>query len=391
MSYNETSLYASAAVIKSCAAPARTDLLIMQHVVPNTVNFIDLLLRNGFGIAAFICKPLSVHEPSFVELVKRGLTVIREEYAALEEGRLLDDLIGEAVRQAKARDRQLTIIDVGGYMRTALSRLTDIDRTVINGVVEVTTFGHHNYARSLPNVMVPVVSLARSPLKMAEAILVGDSAVVATDLILRKAGLMLQARAAGMIGFGAIGEPTALAAKAKGMRVVVHDTDPLKLARARLLGFEVSMEKASLFRNVDLVFASTGTRSVELVDLEGAKDGITLISVGSKGNEYDISGLAGIAASTRQLGEELVEYRLNNGKTLHAIRDGKAVNFYIQSCPDEAMDLVFAEQIACIEFLLGQRAMSVLHELPTTTHRVIATAWLDGPPDERAIDILAAE
>ncbi|MGR9179737.1 NAD(P)-dependent oxidoreductase (plasmid) [Rhizobium leguminosarum] len=386
MSYNETSLYASAALLESCVASTRTDLLIMQHIVPNTVNFVQLLLRNGFHIAAFIAKPLSVHEPSFQRLVDLGLRVIRKDYDALESDEFLDDLIAEAAEEARRRGHKLTIIDVGGYMRVALSRLREKDRGTINGVVEVTTFGHNNYTKWLPHLMAPVVSLARSPLKMAEAILVGDSAVVATDIILRKAGLMLQARSAGMIGFGAIGEPTAQAARAKGMRVIIHDTDPLKLALARLLGFEVAADKGHLLRNVDLVFASTGSRSVELSDLTGAKDGITIISVGSKGNEYDISGLADISVSKKELGEELVEYRLANGKTIHVIRGGKAVNFYIQSCPDEAMDLVFAEQIACVEFLLGQQPLAVLHELPAEVHRKIAQAWLSGPK----LDILAA-
>ncbi|NSZ09772.1 hypothetical protein G6M14_25715 [Agrobacterium tumefaciens] len=378
MSYNETSLYASAAVLETYVASTRTDLLIMQHIVPNTVNFVQLLLRHGFHVGTFIAKPFSVHEPSLLRLMALGLRVIREDYGALEAGDFLDRLIKEAANEARRRGRKLTVIDVGGYMRVALSRLSEEDRHTINGVVEVTTFGHNNYASWLSKMMVPVISLAKSPLKMAEAILVGDSAVVATDIILRKAGLMLQARAAGMIGFGAIGEPTAVAARAKGMRVIVHDTDPLKLTHAKLLGFEVTTDKGYLLGNVDLVFASTGTRSVELADLTAAKDGITVISVGSKGNEYDISGLADSASSTSELGEELVEYRLENEKTVHVVRGGKAVNFYIQSCPDEAMDLVFAEQIACVEFLLEPRALGILHELPPEIHRNIANAWLRG-------------
>ncbi|KSV75982.1 hypothetical protein N185_16170 [Sinorhizobium sp. GW3] len=391
MSYNETSLYASDRQLEDCVAKTRTDILMMQHVVPNTVHFVEHLLQHGFHIAAFIAKPLSVHEPSLKRLVNMGIRLVREDYATLEAGRLLDDLIEEAAAGAGRRGRQLTLIDVGGYMRVALSRLSEEAQAAINGVVEVTTLGHNNYAKWLSVLTVPVVSLARSPLKMAEAILVGDSAIVATDIILRKAGLMLQSRTAGMIGFGAIGEPTALAARAKGMRVLVHDTDPLKLSRAKLLGFETTMNKRYLLGNVDLAFASTGSRSVELADLTDARDGITVVSVGSKGNEFDIAGLEDLAVSVAELGEELIDYRLASGKSVHVVRGGKAVNFYIQSCPDEAMDLVFAEQVACIEFLLNRRELSVLHELPAEVHRKIAKAWLDGPQIGPKHTIVAAE
>lgn len=376
MAYAQSQLNAAESILQSYSALNAVDFFIMQHALPDTEKFIDMLHRNGNRVAAFVAKPLSADAATLDRIRAKKVRTILKSYAELEEGFLLDVEIRRAARAAKKRGRKLAIIDVGGYMIPAASRITVDDAKDIVGIVEVTTFGHNRYNNALDVLRIPIASLARSPLKFAEAFIVGDSAVTALDVILRSLGVMLQGKLAGMIGFGAIGEPTAEALRAKGMNVTVYDSDPKQLLRARLKGFQVALEKHDLIASADFILSSTGTRTISNTDFLAMRDNVTLASVGSKGNEFDVAGLTAIAARSEILSEMVTAYTLPNGRCIHLVRDGKAVNFHIQSCPDEAMDVVFAEQVACTNHLLGHRELGMVHLVPDEVHRKIAKLWL---------------
>ncbi len=65
-------------------------------------------------------------------------------------------------------------------------------RNIIHGVVEVTTFGHNRYLSSGLTFPFPVISIAKSRLKQAEAVYVGETVVQATEDMLREVGYVLK-------------------------------------------------------------------------------------------------------------------------------------------------------------------------------------------------------
>lgn len=352
-------------------------VIILQHILPDTRQFVRILKAAGFHVPLIVAKPNSIHAETMAGLASDGVRVECHPYAELERTDVLDRLVEEAALAAAMEGRRLVAIDVGGYFRTALSRLDERLRGLVIGTVEVTTFGHNRYVESLPDLKVPAMSLARSPLKCAEAHVVGDAAVTAADMILRRCGVLIQGRRAGVIGFGYIGEAIAEALKARGLSVSIHDRDPKKLLKASLRGYGIAVEKRQLLGDCDIVFSATGSRAVDYADLADARDGLTLVSAGSKANEFDIETLKRLSTKGRRHDEAVQEYVTGFGRRVRTLCDGKAVNFHIQSCPEEVMDVVFAEQLACcLHLASAPRALGVLHELPDDLHRDIACLWL---------------
>ena len=244
------------------------------------------------------------------------------------------------------------------------------------GCVEITTFGHNRYKGLVGRLRQPVISLAKSPLKNAEAQIVGDSAVVAMDMLLREKGSLFCGDEVGVLGFGSIGQATARALRAKGHRVSVFDKDATKLVAAKLEGFGVAGSKKCLLASCEYLFSATATRAVDTEDRCHFRDGLTLVSVGSKANEFDVQGLIA-AAEKRQLehdGISLLQFA--GGQSAKIVRMGKAINFRIQSCPDEVMDLVFAETLSCINALQDGLPVEKLNELSDKEQHMIASTWL---------------
>ena len=364
-------------IARSSRFAERTSVMILQHVLPDTRRFVKILVDSGFHVPMVVAKPNSVHAETLAGFAEDGIAVELHSYDTLETTDILDRLVEQAALSAALDERRLVLIDVGGYFGRALANLQPSIRQLILGVVEVTTFGHNRYRDYQSALQVPVISLARSPLKCAEAHIVGDSAVTAADIILRRYGVLIQGRRAGVIGFGFIGEAIAESLKARGLSVSVYDKDPKKLLRASLRGYQVGTEKTRLLAESDIVFSSTGSRAIDYADLAHAKDGLTLVSAGSKSNEFDMDNIRAFATACHRSDPALQEYQTSWGKRLRTLCNGSAVNFYIQSCPEEVMDVVFAEQLVCCQFLAeAPRELNQLHELGDDRHREIAALWL---------------
>jgi adenosylhomocysteinase len=75
----------------------------------------------------------------------------------------------------------------------------------------------------------------------------------------------------------------------------------------------------------------------------------------------------------------VTECKLQNGKTLFLLKNGEAINFLVQSCPDEVIDLIFAETIHCWKLLVDEErryAPGRIHRTPLHITDMIAKSWL---------------
>ena len=205
-----------------------THLLILQHALRDTCEFIKLAQKAGYSISTFIAKPNSLDSEAVVAIGNLGVRVIEEPYSVIEESEILDQILISEVDLCKKHKKRLVIVDVGGYFCAPIKRA---DKEVINhvaGIVEVTTFGHNRYISDQVNLPLPVISLARSPLKDGEAHHVGETVVQATEDLLRDAGLILNGKVFGVIGYGMIGSRIANALQKRGPVSYTHLTLPTK-------------------------------------------------------------------------------------------------------------------------------------------------------------------
>lgn len=374
--------------------------LILEHVLPTTVELVSLLQKEGGEVFGFIAKPYSIDDVALQDLKQLGIDPIREEnYKKLESSGKLGALLQAAQAASDTDKKKVVIIDVGGYFADPLARSTDLRH--VAGVVEDTTFGHNRYKSSMAKIAVPIVSVARSELKEIEARFVGKDAVAAMDLILRDPGVSISGRNALVIGYGMIGKNVARTLRRYDLKVSVYDRKETMCLRAHADGFAVH-KKSILLPKAHIIFSATGTEAIEgnppnavtyqeLV--ESCHRGVILASVGSRKSEFDIEELRKQRTYEEPLGRgkdkkgesTLVRYTLSNTKQIIVACDGSAVNFYHQSIPIEVLDLVFAEIItSCFRLLQNDATLGiglVNQSLPRDIDG-IAKEWLRLANDE---------
>lgn len=368
--------------VRNSAASKKVRILMMQHALRDTADFVKSLLECGFAVDGFLAKPNSIEQESLSQIESYGINVIREPedvrpYEWFEAVGNIDRILEISALKARRNLQKLVVVDVGGYFLEPLKRLRTKSLEHIAGVCEVTSFGHHRYANSSAALPVPVLSIARSPLKQAEAIFVGETVVQATEDVLRETGRVLQGKRCGVIGFGMIGKQIAHSLRKRGMNVSVRDADCLRGLEARLEGFEIDLSVEGTLSKSHVVFSATGKQAVSFKQIEKhAIPGAVFVSGGSRANEFDVVSLESLER-LEGLSDHLASHVFPNGKTIHLVNNGKAANFLKSGTPEEVMDIVFAELFCCIERLaISNGGEHLLSQLDEMARQRIAKSWL---------------
>ena len=368
-------------ISSSATSATKAKLIVMQHALRDTAVFLQALVDAGFVVECFLAKPNSIEVDYLSQIKEIARTTVTEPkgylpYQWYEEPGNLDGILVEVIEKAKADRRPVFIIDVGGYFAAPLRRLSEQELFYVKGVCEVTSFGHKRYLDQADGINVPVMSIARSPIKRAEAVFVGDTVVQATEDILRHEGKILRGRECAVFGFGMIGSEIGRCLKKRGQNVLVYEPDPLIALQAGLEGFDVVTDKQSALKNSEVVFAATGSRSISFADVNDyARNDVVLASGGSRANEFAVREL-----ETRSISQSAsrysTTYTLQSGKRIHLLNQGKAVNFLKSGTPEEIMDLVFAELFKCMEYVLGgSPKTNCVTELERHLQAELAFAW----------------
>jgi adenosylhomocysteinase len=356
-----------------------TRIILLEHILPTTEQFIQHINDTGAEIFCIVAKPYSIDAHVLARLQK--FRVISQPYHQLETTTVLDDLLKEAVEKSKEDNKQILILEVGGYFAKPLTRIDPDHCQFIAGVVEDTTFGHNRYKVDAPNIPVPIFSVARSPLKEIEARFVGTDAVSAIESVLRSCGISIAGRKALVIGYGMIGSNVAKALRNYGLTTCVYDKNDATNLRAYIDGFPVH-KKSELVGKADIIFAATADRALTWPEMEECKDNVILASVGSKNTEFDIETLEEQQIRRETLNSHLERFTTQKSKSIIVANNGTAVNFILPSLPVEILDIVFAEIFLCSILLLKQDRTrpeyppGELHVIPGTYLNEIAKDWV---------------
>ena len=359
---------------------ANSRILLIEHILPTTEEFINQITGAGADVSVIFAKPYSIDEEVFKRLSTR-FKVVRKTYEDLEDptAQIIDRYLVEALDKSKKDNKSIVLIDVGGYFSEPLLRLSghsEIRRIV--GVVEDTTFGHNRYLKSVQKLPTKVFSVARSRLKEIEARFVGRDAVIAADAVLRESGVMLSGRNALVLGYGMIGSNVARSLQAHDLTVSVYDKRDHKILRAYIDGFRIH-KKSELLKQADIIFSATAELALTYKEIEECKTGVILASVGSKDTEFDVRSVMDQSTRIAKHGRYLDEYVLPNSNSVRVIKDGTAINFLLPSIPIEVLDLVFSEIFICLMLLLKQEdqySMGVLNTATESHLNAVSLDWL---------------
>lgn len=190
------------------------------------------------------------------------------------------------------------------------------------------------------------------------------------DGIIRAANILLAGKTVVVSGYGWCGKGCALRAKAMGANVIVCEVDPLKALEAAMEGYRV-MPIAQAAKEGDIFLTVTGDKHViDVKHLLEMKDGAFVANAGHFDWEVNVSDLKAFATEIKQIRPSLQEYKLNNGKSVYVLAEGRLVNLVAaEGHPASVMDMSFANQALGIEFLVKNYG-KLENKLYTLPHEV---------------------
>jgi len=195
------------------------------------------------------------------------------------------------------------------------------------------------------------------------------------DGIIRGANILIAGKTVVISGYGWCGRGCALRAKALGANVIVCEVDPLKALEAAMEGYRV-MPIADAAKEGDIFLTVTGDKHVvDVKHLLTMKDGAFVANAGHFDWEVNVGDLRAYTTEIKQIRPSLEEYKLNNGKSIYVLAEGRLVNLSAaEGHPASVMDMSFANQALGMEYIVKNRSRleHKLYTLPETVDMDIA-------------------
>lgn len=212
------------------------------------------------------------------------------------------------------------------------------------------------------------------------------------DGIIRSTNILLAGKTVVVVGYGWCGKGTALRSRGMGANVVVTEIDPVRAIEAAMDGFRV-LPMAMAAPVGDLFITVTGNKHVIRGEhFEVMKDGAIVCNSGHFDIEIDLKTLRAMANEVKQVRNFTEEYRLNNGKSIVVLGEGRLINLAAaEGHPSAVMDMSFANQALACEYLVKNKGnlKPGLYSIPTEVDREIARLKLQAMGI--AIDTLTPE
>ncbi len=202
------------------------------------------------------------------------------------------------------------------------------------------------------------------------------------DGICRTTNLIVASKTVVVAGYGWCGKGVAMRAKGLGGRVIVTEVDAVRAMEAVMDGFSVMpMDEAAALG--DLFVTVTGCSDVITpAHFLKMKDGAILSNAGHFDVEVDVAGLKKLAVSSYLARNNIWGYRLENGRTLFLLAEGRLVNLAAgDGHPAEIMDMSFAIQALSAKYLvekhgeITEKIICVPREIDERVARLRLAAW----------------
>lgn len=195
------------------------------------------------------------------------------------------------------------------------------------------------------------------------------------DGIVRATNILLAGKTLVVAGYGWCGKGTALRARGMGANVIVTEIDPIKAIEAVMDGFRV-LPMAEAAPQGDIFITVTGNKHVIRGEhFDAMKDGAIVCNSGHFDIEIDLKSLKSKAAEVKNVRPFTEQYKLNSGKSVVVIGEGRLVNLAAaEGHPSAVMDMSFANQAMACEYLVKNKGKLApgLHSIPVEVDQEIA-------------------
>lgn len=356
------------------------------HITTETANLALTLAAGGADLRLCASNPLSTQDDVAAYLVGEcGISV----YAIKGED---EETYYRHIQAALDHKPQILIDDGGDMTYTLHKERPELLEGVIGGG-EQTTTGlkrlREMAAAGALHYPILAVNDAMSKCLFDNRYGTGQSTI---DGIVRATNILLAGKTFVIAGYGWCSRGIAMRARGMGANVIVTEVDPLRALEALMDGFRVMpmLEAAKLG---DIFVTSTG--NINVLDRQHfslMKDGAILANSGHFDVEINIPALEEMATGSRRVRHLVDEYRLEDGRRLYLLGEGRLVNLAVaEGHPASVMDMSFANQALGVEYLVkcGGNLENRVYPVPEKIDREVARLKLTSMSIE--IDSLTSE
>ncbi len=316
------------------------------HVTTETANLMITLKAGGAEVYLTASNPLSTQDDVAASLVEDyGVPV----FAIHGEDR---DTYYSHIKAVLSKKPNITMDDGADLISTLHKEMQDLIPNVYGGTEETTTGVIRLKAMAQKGqLMFPVIAVNDAYTKhlFDNRYGTGQSTI---DGILRATNRLIAGSTFVVAGYGWCGKGVAMRAKGMGAEVIITEIDPLKALEARMDGFRV-MPMSEAAKLGDFFVTVTGNKNViDKHHFEVMKDGAIVCNSGHFDVEINVSALQQMSVETRQIRENVKEYRLRDGRRIYLLAEGRLVNLAAaEGHPAQVMDMSFANQALSAEYI----------------------------------------
>ncbi|NOR77313.1 MAG: adenosylhomocysteinase [Methanophagales archaeon] len=322
------------------------NVMACLHVTVETANLILTLRAGGAEVALTAANPLSTQDDIAAALASFGVRTYA--YRGESDSEYYDYL------KYALEIEPTVVLDDGGDAITKLHTMDEKTRKNVMGTCEETTTGViRHQARAKENKLgFPVIAVNNAETKMMFDNRYGTGQSTLHG-IMNATNILLAGRVLVVGGYGWCGRGVALRAKGLGSNVIVVEANPRKALEAVMDGYRVMpMREASKIGDVFV----TATGDISVIRGEHfalMKDGVILANTGHFNVELNVNDLEEMAVAKKEIKENVVEYKMKDGRKLYLLSEGRLVNLAsAYGHPPEVMDMSFANQALCTRYIV---------------------------------------
>jgi adenosylhomocysteinase len=341
------------------------------HVTSETGVLVETLTAGGAEVALCGSNPLSTQDEVAAALAEKGTNVFAWRGETTEE-------YYWCVNKVIDQNPMITLDDGADLVGIIHKERTEVLKNVKGGTEETTTGVIRLRAMEKAGALkYPIIAVndAYTKYLFDNRYGTGQSTL---DGILRATNILLAGKNFVVCGYGWCGRGLAMRARGMGANVIVTEVNPVRALEAVMDGFRVtSIDKASTIG--DIFVTTTGDAHVIRKEhMFKMKNGAILANSGHFNVEINIPDLESISSSKRTIRPNLEEHRLQDGRNLYLLGEGRLINLAsAEGHPSEVMDMSFANQALSVEHLTKRREMEPkVYSVPKEIDELVASLKL---------------
>lgn len=315
------------------------------HVTKETAVLVQALISGGAKIALCGSNPLSTQDDVAAALADQGIHVFAWRGQNTEEYyKCIDNVLDYKP--------SITLDDGADLVGTLHSKRQAQLKDVKGGTEETTTGVIRLRAMERDNSLkYPIIAVndAYTKYLFDNRYGTGQSTI---DGILRATNILLAGKTFVVCGYGWCSRGIAMRAQGLGANVIVTEVQPIRALEAVMNGLRVMpLTKAAAIGDI-FVTATGDIHVIRKEHMQKMKDGAIMANSGHFNVEINIPDLESLSMSKRTMRPNLEEYTLKDGRKLYLLAEGRLVNLAAaEGHPSEVMDMSFANQALCSEYL----------------------------------------